>query len=115
MSEYGALLDDDAIVLVKGRIDMRDDQVKLVCLEVQRPNLATDGTIDLRISLPVNALTDTKVDALKRLLSEHPGNSPVFLHVGEKILRLPSEFRVDSRRGLIGELRVLLGPNAILS
>jgi len=115
MSEYGALLDDDAIVLVKGRIDMRDDQVKLVCLEVQRPNLATDGTIDLRISLPVNALTDTKVGALKRLLSEHPGNSPVFLHVGQKVIRLPSEFRVDSRRGLIGELRVLLGPNAILS
>jgi DNA polymerase-3 subunit alpha len=115
MSEYGALLDDDAIVLIKGRIDMRDDQVKLVCLEVQRPNLATDGTIDLRISLPVNALTDTKVGALKRLLSEHPGNSPVFLHVGQKVIRLPSDFRVDSRRGLIGELRVLLGPNSILS
>ncbi len=115
MSEYGSLLEDDAIVLVKGRIDMRDDQVKLICLEIQRPNLTTDGSIDLRISLPVNALTDTKVTALKRLLSEHPGDSPVFLHVGQKVIRLPPEFRVDSRRGLIGELRVLLGPNAIQS
>jgi len=75
--------------------------------------LAVDGTTDLRISLPLNSLTDRKVDGLKRLLSEHPGDSPVFLHVGDKVLRLPSEFNVDSRRGLVGELRVLLGPNAI--
>jgi DNA polymerase-3 subunit alpha len=53
------------------------------------------------------------VDRLKRLLREHPGDSPVFLHVGDTVLRLPPEFNVDSRRGLIGELRVLLGPNAI--
>jgi DNA polymerase III subunit alpha len=113
MVDYGALLDDDAIVVLKGRVDLRDDRLKLVCMEVQRPELAVDGNADLRISLPLNSLTDRKVDGLKRLLSEHPGDSPVFLHVGDKVLRLPSEFNVDSRRGLVGELRVLLGPNAI--
>ncbi len=113
MAEYGALLDDDAIVVLKTRVDLRDDQLKLVCMEVQRPELAPDGIGDLRITLPVNALTDRKVDGLKRLLTEHPGDSPVFLHVGDKVIRLPSEFNVDSRRGLVGELRVLLGPNAI--
>jgi DNA polymerase-3 subunit alpha len=113
MADYGALLDDDAIVVLKGRVDLRDDRLKLVCMEVQRPELAVDGNTDLRISLPLNSLTDRLVDGLKRLLSEHPGDSPVFLHVGDKVLRLPSEFNVDSRRGLVGELRVLLGPNAI--
>ena len=44
---------------------------------------------------------------------EHPGDEPVFLHVGESVLRLSPEFNVNSRRGLLGELRVLLGPNAI--
>jgi DNA polymerase-3 subunit alpha len=82
-------------------------------MEVQRPELAIDGDSDLRISLPINSLTDRKVEDLKHLLAEHPGNSPVLLHVGEKVLRLPPEFNVDSRRGLVGELRVLLGPNAI--
>ena len=110
---YGALLDDDAIVVIKGRVDMRDDRLKLVCMEVHRPELAADGATDLRIALPVNTLTDRTVEGLKRLFSEHPGDSPVFLHVGEKVLRLPPEFNVDSRRGLVGELRVLLGPNAI--
>ena len=49
---YGALLDDDAVVVLKGRVDIRDDQLKLVCMEVQRPELAADGVGDLRISLP---------------------------------------------------------------
>jgi DNA polymerase-3 subunit alpha len=115
MAEHGALLDDDAIVVLKGRVDLRDDRLKLVCMEVSRPELAADGRTDLRIALPVNTLTDRTVEGLKRLFSEHPGDSPVFLHVGEKVLRLPPEFNVDSRRGLVGELRVLLGPNAIRS
>ncbi len=115
MADYGALLDDDAVVVLKGRVDLRDDRLKLVCMEVQRPVLAVDGNADLQISLPLNRLTDNLVDRLKRLLREHPGDSPVFLHVGEKVLRLPSEFNVDSRRGLVGELRVLLGPDAIQS
>ena len=113
MAEYGALLDDDAIVVVKGRLDMRDDGSSWSAWRSQRPELVADGLRDLRISLPLGTLTDRTVDDLKRLLSEHPGHSPVLLHVGEKVLRLPSEFNVDASRGLMGELRVLLGPRAI--
>jgi DNA polymerase-3 subunit alpha len=113
MAEYGALLEDDAIVVLKGRIDLRDDQMKLVCMEVRRPELTTEAAGELHIALPIAVLTDTKVEELKRLLTEHAGDAPVFLHVGEKILRLPPAYAVTSRPGLVGELRVLLGPNAI--
>ena len=115
MADYGALLDDDAIVVVKARLDMRDERLKLVCMEVSRPELQSDGLRDLHISLPLGTLTDRSVHDLKRLLSEHPGHSPVLVHIGDKVFRLQSEFNVDSSRGLVGELRVLLGPNAILS
>jgi DNA polymerase-3 subunit alpha len=114
MGEIGALLDDDVVAVVRGRVDMRDERVKLVCMEIQRPELVLEGTGELHLQLPVHALTDTAVHELKRLLGEHPGDTPVFLHVGETVLRLPPEFRVDSRRGLVGELRVLLGPNAVV-
>ncbi len=73
MADYGALLDDDAIVVVKARLDIRDERLKLVCMEVSRPELVADGLRDLRISLPLGTLTDRTVDDLKRLLSEHPG------------------------------------------
>ena len=54
------------------------------------PSWPPTASTDLRISLPLNTLTDRTVDGLKHLLAEHPGDSPVFLHVGEKVLRLPS-------------------------
>ena len=54
-------------------------------------------------------MTDTTIDTLKRILLEHPGDSPVFLHLGEgKVVRLPDEFRVDVGR-CVGELRAELG------
>jgi DNA polymerase-3 subunit alpha len=115
MAEIGALLADDAVFVVRGRLDTRDDQVKLVCMEAHRPQLAADGVGELRVELPLGVLTDPVVDRLKQLLSEHPGNEPVFLHVGQSVLRLPAEFNVDSRRGLLGELRMLLGPSVIVA
>jgi len=115
MAEVGALLREDAIVVVRGRVDTRDDQVKLVCMDVSVPDLAVDGGGPLRLQLHPGVLTDAVVDRLKLVLGEHPGDQPVHLHVGDTVLRLPSQFNVDSRRGLVGELRVLLGANVIVT
>ncbi|MHB1487378.1 MAG: DNA polymerase III subunit alpha, partial [Acidimicrobiales bacterium] len=116
MAEYGALLADDAIVVIKARVDTRDDQPKLICMEVQRPVLdLMDDSRPLVVRVPVGFLTASKVDSLKKLLVENPGPSEVHLDVGAKRLRLPSEFNVDARPGLIAELRVLFGPSAIAS
>ncbi len=115
MATVGGILADDAICVVKGRVDTRDDQVKLICMEAYRPELSSEGAGELRVKLPLSALTDGVVDRLKQLFTEHPGQEPVLLHVGQTTLRLPATFNVDSRRGLIGELRALLGPNSIVA
>ena len=115
MTEVGYLLADDTVVCVKGRLDLRDDVPKLVCSELKRPQLNLDGADPLRVVLPVNALDDTRVGQLKELLSEHAGSSPVFLHVGSKVVRLPQEFNVEVSAGLLAELRVLLGPACLWS
>jgi DNA polymerase III subunit alpha len=114
MAEYGALIENDAILVVKGRLDTREEEPKIVCMEVSRP-LLDRGQSDLHIKLPLGVLTDAKVDGLKEVLSGHPGPSPVLLHIGEKVLRLPPEFNVDFRNGLVGELKRLLGQSAVLS
>jgi DNA polymerase-3 subunit alpha len=112
MMEVGHLLADDAVVCVRGRMDMRDEQPKLVCMELKRPELKPDGVVEaLHVELPLHALTDERVESLKKLLSEHPGPSPVLLHVGAKCIRLASHFSVDTTRGLLAELRVLFGPS----
>jgi DNA polymerase-3 subunit alpha len=114
MLEYGPTLADDAVVCVKGRVDAREEPVKLICLEVKPVQLDTEGTRELELGLPLH-LTQSVIDALKRTLREHPGDTPVVLRVGTKRIRLPAEFHVDAANGLHAELRTLPGPIAILS
>jgi len=114
MAEYGALIESDSILVIKGRLDTREEEPKIVCMEVSRP-LLHRGEEDLHIKLPLGVLTDRRVEGLKEVLSGHPGPSAVLLHVGEKVLKLPPEFNVDCRNGLVGELKRLLGQSAVLS
>ncbi|MHB1929221.1 MAG: DNA polymerase III subunit alpha [Acidimicrobiales bacterium] len=109
MTDVGHLLADDTVVCVKGRLDTRDDQPKLVCMELKRPELVA-GPQPLHLQLPVHALTQDRVDKLKKVLGDHPGESPVVLHVGTKCIRLDAAWGVQASTGLLGELRVLLGP-----
>jgi len=114
MAEYGALIENDAILVVKGRLDTREEEPKIVCMELSRP-LLHRGEEDLHIKLPLGVISERRVAGLKEVLSSHPGPSPVLLHVGDKVLRLPPEFNVDCRNGLVGELKRLLGQSALLS
>jgi DNA polymerase-3 subunit alpha len=115
MQLYGHLLEDDAVVIVKGRVDRRDDQPKLMATELERFEPITDGAPPVRVNLSANALSEAMLANLKGLLQEHPGESQVFLHLGDTtVLRLPEQFCVDASTGLVAELRVLLGPDAVI-
>jgi len=114
MADIGHLLEDDVVVLVEGRIDKREDSPKLIVRNVEVFEPMSDVRPPLRLELPASALSDDLVGQLKGLLCEFPGNSEVFIHLGDRqIIRLPDDFNVDAAGGLVGELRVLLGPNAV--
>ena len=114
MQNYGHLLDDDAVVIVRGRVDTRDDQPKIMAMELERFEPVVDGNPPVHINLRPAALSDELLSALKALLSEHPGESQVFLHVGDRqVLLLPDTFAVLATAGLLAELRELLGPDAV--
>jgi DNA polymerase-3 subunit alpha len=115
MIDHGHKLADDAVVVVKGRLDLRDDEPKLVVMELERPELAIDGGPPLRLQLPPASLDDGTVSKLKELLVAHSGRSPVLLQIGSKVLRLPQAFNVDDTNGLCAELRLLLGADCIQS
>lgn len=115
MASYGHLLEDDAVVIVKGRVDTRDDQPKLIATEITAFEPITDGAAPIRINLNPMALSDAKLNDLKSVLADHPGESQVFLHLGAtKVLRLPETFCVEATTGLVAELRELLGVDALL-
>jgi DNA polymerase-3 subunit alpha len=117
MTDFGHVLDDDAIVVVKGRVDLRDDSPKLIATEIARPELVLDGGEPVRIKVKLHTFTDDKAARLQAVLAEHPGDSAVYVHLEspEKttVLRLGDDYLVDPGNGLFAELRVLLGKDCI--
>ena len=116
MAEHGHKLIDDAIVSMRVRVDARDDLAKLIAHEIDIiENTQVGVAAPVRVRVSANALHPRLIDELKMLLTEHPGDSPVFLHIDDRqVVRLPAQFTVDTGNGLVAELRVLLGPDAIL-
>ena len=117
MAEHGHALEDDAVVVVRGRLDHRDDAPKLIAMDISRPELVLDGAPPVRIRIRSGALSGAKAGRLKRILAEHPGDSEVFVHLDSAetttVVRLDDAFRVDASNGLYAEMRVLFGPDCI--
>jgi DNA polymerase-3 subunit alpha len=117
MADFGHLLEEDAVVCVKGRIDRRDDQAKFIAMEIRRPELVIGEGPPVRLRIPASRLTETRVGEIKRILEAHPGDSAVMLHVEDgrrtTVLRLGPAFCVDGGNALHAELRVLLGADAV--
>jgi DNA polymerase-3 subunit alpha len=116
LMEQGHKLVDDAIVTVKGRIDRKDEtRLGFMAQDVTiLEGLDTSSTMPLHLKVPAAALSELKIHQLRRILRDHPGDSAVFLHIGQgKILRLADEFCVDLDR-VVPELRVALGHDAVM-
>jgi len=114
MREHGHKLDDDAVILVGGRPDSRDDEAKFICNTIEVFEGYGQETPPIRLMLSSRAVSDDIVADLRDVLQRHPGDSEVFIHLDQNVVRLPDQFRVDPSNGLAGELRVLLGPDAII-
>ena len=78
---YGELLDEDAIVCVKARVDSREDTPKLMAMEVTRPELVLDGGPPLRLRVKLGRAYRRRRSSGLRRSSNHPGDSPVFVHL----------------------------------
>ncbi|MBI5090134.1 MAG: hypothetical protein HZB15_15070 [Actinobacteria bacterium] len=114
--EQGHKLVDDAIVTVKGRIDRKDEsRMGFMAQDITiLEGLDTSANLPLHLRIPAAALSELKIHQLRRILRDHPGDSVVFLHIGQgKLLRLADEFCVDLDR-VVPELRVALGHDAVM-
>ena len=113
LEKYGPLLEADAIVVVRGRLDRRDDSTRFSAVEISRPEINMSGIREVRVGIPVDA-GDEVIDTLKAALTENPGPSPVLIHIGETVLRLTPEFNVDPERAAAEILRIF-GSDALLA
>jgi DNA polymerase-3 subunit alpha len=112
--EFAPALINDAIVVVRGRVSMRDDGMNLHAFNVFSPDLGqSTATGPLVLSMPdARATTDT-VAALGEVLVRHAGDSEVRLRLvkGDTARVFDVPYPVAVSADLYGELKGLLGPH----
>ena len=116
LAEQGHKLEDDLIVSVKGRLDRRDEsRFGIIGQTISVLHGLDDGpAVPLRLRMPSTSLDELKIQRLKRILKEYPGDSVVMVDIGMgQVLKLADEFRVDVDRS-VGELRMAFGHEAVL-
>ena len=115
MSQVGHKLINDQPVIITGRVDRRDEMLKLVCMDVETLKSDEETKISsIEVQIPSTGTTTKHLENLASLLNEHPGECDVYVWIGSKKIWLGSEVRVNPENGLMGELRVLLGAESIL-
>jgi DNA polymerase-3 subunit alpha len=120
-SEVAQLIEADAILLVKGKVDLRGRELQLRALEIREPDLglappprAANGVLVLDVV--AQSCTGGLIAKLKELLGAHPGPTPVRVRYqsssGTRELDVGG-VRVEPGAGLLSELRIMLGRDAV--
>jgi len=118
-SVYGAardLLEADRILVVKGRIDHKEGETKLIAMEVA-PFEATPERSEVRLKLDARKAPAGTIQELAALLREYPGEAPVVAAIetsgGPLTLAFGPDYRVRPEPDLFAEVKSLLGEAAI--
>lgn len=117
-STFGAEIADDAVVIIGGKVNIRDDRVSLIANEMVVPDFSSaQANRPVALTLPTRQCTIEKVGALKQVLARHPGTAQVHLRLisGDRIttLELDQALRVTPSSALMGDLKALLGPGCL--
>ena len=108
---------EDSIIVVKGRLDRREDQPKLVAMEVNVPELPTGEDGPFVVSIMEARCVPPIVERLKEVLRTHPGHVEVHLRLlsGNRVkkIRLDDKLRVKPSPSLLADLKQLLGPGCV--
>jgi DNA polymerase-3 subunit alpha len=114
--EFAPVLIGDTIVVVRGRVSVRDDGMNLHAYSIFTPEFPETGADrPLQLLMSDSRATTEVVTSLGDMLVRHAGTTEVRLRLvrGEiaRVFELPH--RVSVSPGLFGELKSLLGPNCL--
>ncbi|PWD50018.1 DNA polymerase III subunit alpha [Serinibacter arcticus] len=116
---YSTVLAEDAVVVLKGRVRRRDEELTLQAMEMTLPDIvaAADGA-PVAITIPESRCTQPLLERLVEVLQNHPGGNELHVHVrtrtGRTVVRAGDQLRIDRTSSLYGDLKALLGPNCLV-
>jgi DNA polymerase-3 subunit alpha len=112
------VLAEDLVVVVKGRVNRRDEVLTIYAQELTVPDLDEGERGPVVLTLPVLRCTPPVVERLKDVLATHPGPTEVHLRITQTgrstVMRLDDGLRVTPSPALYGDLKALLGPSCLV-
>ncbi|MGQ4532427.1 DNA polymerase III subunit alpha [Dermabacteraceae bacterium P13138] len=114
----GAMLAEDLVVTMSGRIDLGKGTPELRAMEVTILDVSESASdAPLVISLPANRCTPGLAQELRDVLHVHPGKIEVWLRLQQPgrttVMRLEKRLCVAPSTALYASLKALLGPGCI--
>ena len=117
-NQYATMMGEDVIVLVKGRVDRREEVPKFILIEMSLPDLHQERKGPLVITLPLARCTPPVVERMKEVLRSHPGTTDVHLRLESAtentLLTIDEGLKVSATASLSADLKALLGPNCLV-
>ncbi len=115
---YSAMLIEDQVAVVRGRVRKRDDSIELQAVEVSIPDTSLAPDQPVMVQVPEARCTPHVLEQLREVLVTHPGGTEVQVKVTSPgratVLRLQDSLRVQRSSALFGDLKALLGPGCLV-
>jgi DNA polymerase-3 subunit alpha len=106
----------DRILVVKGRVDRKEGETKLVALEVSAFEAAPERR-EVRLKVDARSAPAGVIRELAGVVRDFPGEAPVYVDLvtslGPKLLELGPEYRVDPQPDFFASVRHLLGATSV--
>jgi len=115
--EFGPTLVGDSIIVLKGRVSVRDDGMNLHAVSMFQPDLGVGvDSGPLVLQIPERRATSDVVTELAAVLGRHRGRTEVRLRLvkGGVARSFEVPMPVDVTADLFGELKSLLGPGCLV-
>lgn len=111
------MLGHDKVVVVKGRVNRRDDAVSIYAQDLTLPDITDGPRGPVVVTMETTRATSGKIEQLKGVLSSHPGSTEVHVRLSQPgrsvLMKLDDSYRVNATEALFGDLKVILGPRCL--
>ena len=115
-TQYALTLTEDRVVIIRGRADRREDQLRFTALEMSAPDVTQGPVGPLLITMPISQVTPPIVDRMREILRTHPGSREVHLQLDDhgKSTVMKLDARVTASPSLSADLKAILGPYCLI-
>jgi DNA polymerase-3 subunit alpha len=106
----------DRILIIKGRVDHKEGETKLIALDVAAFDAIPERK-DVRLRIDARQARAGIIRELAQLVKEFRGAAPVLIEMqtsqGPRMLALGPDYRVEPAADFFAEVKALLGPAAV--